>query len=85
MTLHTREFHINGQSVIMGHDRKTGKRYYMKGDQLLEVKSIEIHLFTSEENYIFLIDFFGSEYTIFYDVEDPESVRDQLKAIFWIE
>jgi hypothetical protein len=85
MGIYTREFMVNGQSVIMGHDRKTGKRYYIKDDQLLEVKSIEIHLFTSEENYIFLVDFFGSEYTIFYDVEDPESVRDQLKAIFWIE
>lgn len=85
MNIYTREFIVNGQSVIMGHDRETGKRYYIKDDQLLEVKSVEIHLFTSEENYVFLVDFFGSEYTIFYDVENPESVRDQLKAIFWIE
>ena len=28
MTLHTREFDVNGISIIVGHDRETGKRYY---------------------------------------------------------
>lgn len=26
--LHTREFDVNGITVIVGHDRGTGKRYY---------------------------------------------------------
>lgn len=30
MVLHTREFNVNGNSVIMGHDRETGKRYYVQ-------------------------------------------------------
>ena len=49
------------------------------------MKSIEIHLFTSEENYIFIVDYFGNEHTIFYDVENPEKIVAELKAIFWIE
>ena len=89
MVLHTREFGVNGATVIVGHDRETGKRYYVdvQGDNIvcLEAKSIEIHLFTSEENYIFLVDCFGMEHTIFYDTEDPEKVVTELKSIFWIE
>ena len=28
MILNTREFTVNGQKIIMGHDQETGKRYY---------------------------------------------------------
>lgn len=28
MVLHTREFTVNGQKIIVGHDRETGKRYF---------------------------------------------------------
>lgn len=28
MTLHTRAFTVNGQKIIVGHDRETGKRYF---------------------------------------------------------
>jgi len=85
MELHTKEFTVNGRKTIMGHDRETGRRYYIKENQLyIAVKSIEIHLFTSEENYIFIVDYFGTEHTIFYDVENPEKVLAELKSIFWI-
>lgn len=30
MILHTRDFDLDGQSIIMGHDRETGKRYLVK-------------------------------------------------------
>ena len=30
MMLHCREFDIDGNSVILGHDRETGKRYLVK-------------------------------------------------------
>lgn len=30
MILHCREFDIDGNSVILGHDRETGKRYLVK-------------------------------------------------------
>lgn len=26
--LHIREFNVNGQKIIVGHDREAGKRYY---------------------------------------------------------
>ena len=26
--LHTREFDLDGQKIIVGHDRETGKRYF---------------------------------------------------------
>jgi len=84
--LNTRGFTVNGKKIIVGHDRETGRRYYIKENQpYIEVKSIEIHLFTSEENYIFIVDYFGNEHTIFYDVENPEKIVAELKAIFWIE
>ena len=28
MVLNTREFDVNGQKIIVGHDRETGKRYF---------------------------------------------------------
>lgn len=28
MVLHAREFDVNGQKIIVGHDRETGKRYF---------------------------------------------------------
>lgn len=86
MTLHTREFTVNGQKIIVGHDRETGKRYYLKDNQLpFEVKKIIIEVFTPEENYIALIDFFDNELVLFSDIENPEEVVAELKSIFWIK
>ena len=28
MVLNTKEFTVNGQKIIVGHDRETGKRYF---------------------------------------------------------
>lgn len=86
MILNCKEFDVNGQKIIMGHDRETGKRYYLKDNQpTIEVKEVTCTIFTSEENYIAIVDYFENECILFSDVENPESVRDQLKAIFWIE
>lgn len=84
--LHTREFNSNGITIIVGHDRETGRRYYFKGNQPpFEVKKIIMEVFTPEENYVALIDFFDNELILFWDVENPEKVVVELKSIFWIE
>ena len=71
MTLYTREFTVNGQKIIMGHDRETGRRYIVQ-----EVVSIETEKNTVELN----------GHSIYIGKFDNiSSVADQLKSIFWIE
>lgn len=71
MTLHCKEFDVNGQKITMGHDRETGKRYIAQ-----EVVSIETEKNTVELNghSIYIGKF-----------ENASKVEKQLKSIFWIE
>jgi len=85
MELHTKEFTVNGQKTIMGHDRETGKRCYIDVFGIkTEVKSINLTEFVEGENYISI----GTgldELILFSDMENPEKVLEELKAIFWIK
>lgn len=83
--LHTREFTVNGQKIIMGHDRETGKRYYIdsNGNEWL-VNRLNVSYFREGENYISI----GTEaYStiLFMDIENPGKIIAELKSIFWIE
>ena len=71
MTLYTREFDVNGQKIIVGHDRESGKRYYCG-----EVVSIETEKNTVELN----------GHSIYIGKFDNASdIVKQIKSIFWIE
>lgn len=71
MILHLREFDVNGQKIIMGHDRETGKRYYCQ-----KVFSIETEKNTVELN----------GHSIYIGKFDNTSnIVNQIKTIFWIE
>lgn len=83
--LHTREFTVNGQKIIVRHDRETGKRYYQDLEgRYYEVYNVHIDYFSCPENYIGIDTGLG-ELVLFSDVENPEKVVAELKAIFWIE
>lgn len=85
MNIHTREFTVNGQSVTMAHDRDNGRRYYVKKDQpLFEVFGVNCYKVTDTENYVFLLDTFDNALVLFTDVEKPDTIVKELKAIFWI-
>ena len=85
MTLNTREFDVNGQKIVMGHDRETGKRYYIdnRGMQW-PVHGVNLTMFLQGENFV-SIDTGLGELILFSDMEDPEKVLAEVKAIFWIE
>jgi hypothetical protein len=84
--LHTREFDVNGQKIIVGHDRETGKRYFIpESNKLFLVIAISLTDFIEGENFINIIDDKGYTYTIFWDVENPEKIVQELKSIFWIK
>ena len=71
MILYTREFDINGQKIVVGHNRETGKRYYCQ-----EIVSIE-----AEKNVVEL-----NGHSIYIGKFDNASdIVNQIKSIFWIK
>lgn len=85
MTLHTREFDVNGQKIIVGHDRETGKRYFQQSNGTnFPVKGVSFTEFVHGENFISFDTGLG-ELIVFADVENPAKIVAELKSIFWLK
>ena len=83
--LHTREFDVNGQKIILGHDRETNIRYLVQSENaVFPVYGVNFMVFVEGENFISL-DTGKGELVLFSDVENPAEIVAELKSIFWIE
>jgi len=52
MILHCREFAIDGCPIIMGHDRISGKRYFIQSvNSESEIQNLPVYLYDKIETY----------------------------------
>jgi hypothetical protein len=62
MILHCKAFNIDGNSIIMGHDRETGKRYFIQSvNSEREIQDLPAYLYDKIESYEQILSIFWIE------------------------